>query len=206
MLRTPAAALLLAVLLGGCLSVAPPDPLAPDPEAMRAEGERLRGETARLSADNARLAADNARLAGLATRAAPTCPDPEVVYRGTTVEELTSDLLFAPGSATLTPDGLARIDAAAERLRSGFAGKRVRVEGHTDTQSIGPALRDRFASNWELSTARATTVVRYLQEVHGLDPARIEAVGMGAYSPIAPNSTEDGRSRNRRVRIAALVD
>ena len=193
-------AVVLAALLGGCLSLG-----APEPSPLPAPGDdaALRADAARLRTDNARLAAENARLA---SRVPETCPDPEVVYRGQTVEEVTSDLLFAPGSADLTGVGLTRIDAAVERLRRDFAGRRVRVEGHTDTLPIGPTLRERFATTWELSTARATTVVRYLQEVHGLDPERVEAVGMGAYAPIASNGTEEGRSRNRRVRIAALGD
>lgn len=198
-MRSLLASALLLPLLAGCLSLGGPEPALRDdaPSAAtptRAEVERLRAENRRLADENARLAA----------APAPTCPDPEVVYRGQTVEEVTSDLLFAPGSADLTPAGLARIDGAAERLRRDYAGHRIRVEGHTDTQPIGPGLRDRFATNWELSTARATTVVRYLQDVHGVDASRIEAVGMGAYAPVASNNTEEGRQRNRRVRIAAL--
>ena len=199
----PPAALLALVLAAGC--TAPRPALDPAPDDRAADLARLRTEAARLRADNRVLTDENAALRAAAV-SAPTCPDPEVVHRGQTVEEVTSDLLFAPGSANLTPAGLTRIDAAAERLRRHFGGHRVRVEGHTDSQPIGPALRERFATNWELSTARATTVVRYLQEVHGVDPTRIEAVGMGAYAPIATNDTEDGRSRNRRVRIAALGD
>lgn len=197
-MRSRFAAVLVLPLLAGCLSLGGADPALRDDTATASAAE-----LDRLRAENRRLTAENARLSDMPAPAL-SCPDPEIVYRGETVEEITSDLLFAPGSADLTPSGLARIDAAAARLRRDFAGHRVRVEGHTDSQPIGPFLRDRFATNWELSTARATTVVRYLQDVHGVDPARIEAVGMGAYAPVSTNDTEDGRSRNRRVRIAAL--
>lgn len=156
-----------------------------------------------------RLRLENERLRRIAERPvvpASTCPLPQDAYRGQTVEVLLSDLLFESGSADLAPGGLQRLDAVAVHLRAQFAGRRVRVEGHTDTQPIGPTLRTQFPTNWELSTARATSVVRYLQEVHNMDPARLEAVGMGAFDPLDSNATAEGRARNRRVRIAALPD
>jgi chemotaxis protein MotB len=165
-------------------------------------------ETARLRNDVQRLRVENERLRRIAERPAveADCPVPEEAYRGQTVEVLLSDLLFESGSADLTPGGLQRLDEVAARLKLSFAGRRVRVEGHTDTQPIGPTLRTQFPTNWELSTARATTVLRYLQEVHAMDPARLEAVGMGAYDPLESNATAEGRARNRRVRIAALPE
>jgi len=62
-------------------------------------------------------------------------------------------------------------------------------------------LRDRFPTNWELSTARATAVVRFLQDDGGLNPERLTASGYSYYRPVASNDTEEGRSQNRRIEI-----
>ena len=77
----------------------------------------------------------------------------------------------------------------------------IRVVGHTDNVLIGKTLREKYASNWELSTARAVSVVRYFQDRGRIDPKRLEAVGFGAYRPIAANDTAEDRGRNRRVEI-----
>jgi chemotaxis protein MotB len=66
------------------------------------------------------------------------------------------------------------------------------------------ALKNRFATNWELSTARATEVVRYLQEEGGLDPHLLSATGYAEYQPVASNDTEEGRHKNRRIEIVLL--
>ncbi|MDK2959817.1 MAG: chemotaxis protein MotB, partial [Bacillota bacterium] len=75
------------------------------------------------------------------------------------------------------------------------------VEGHTDNLPINTY---RFPSNWELSTARATTVVRYLAEKHGIPPDRLSAAGYGEWRPVAPNDTPEHRAQNRRVDIVVL--
>lgn len=74
----------------------------------------------------------------------------------------------------------------------------IRIEGHTDDV---PIHNGKYASNWELSTARAVQVLRYFIEKNGLDPMKLSAVGYSEYHPIADNSTEAGRSLNRRVDI-----
>jgi chemotaxis protein MotB len=75
------------------------------------------------------------------------------------------------------------------------------VEGHTDDMKIGATLQQRFPTNWELSTARATAVVRFLQEKGGIAPERLTASGFSFYKPVAANDTEEGRSQNRRIEI-----
>ncbi len=77
------------------------------------------------------------------------------------------------------------------------------MEGHTDNVPIGPAIIDKFPTNWELSTARATTVVRYLQE-RGVNPGYLSAEGYSEYRPVAPNDTEEGKSKNRRIEIVLI--
>jgi len=92
---------------------------------------------------------------------------------------------------------LARI---ADSLRDN-RNQKILVEGHTDNVGIGSELRQRYPTNWELSTARATAVVRFLQEVTGLEPERLSACGYSFYQPLATNDTEEDRRQNRRIEI-----
>jgi chemotaxis protein MotB len=109
-------------------------------------------------------------------------------------------LLFPSGGADISDDGRLVLERVGKILAQ-TQDKVIRIEGHTDNVPIGAALRARFPSNWELSTARATTVGRFLHENAGIDPAAIEAVGLGEYHPVAGNQTQKGRSQNRRIEI-----
>jgi len=82
-----------------------------------------------------------------------------------------------------------------------YADREVLIEGHTDDEPIASA---QFSSNWELSTARATTILRYLEEKEGISPKRLSAAGYGEYRPLATNATREGREKNRRVEIVIL--
>lgn len=77
----------------------------------------------------------------------------------------------------------------------------VRIEGHTDNVPIGPELQSKFPTNWELSTARATNVTRYVLETLNFPPKRISSAGYGEYQPIMDNDTEEHKAMNRRVDI-----
>ena len=77
----------------------------------------------------------------------------------------------------------------------------LRIEGHTDNL---PIRTDRYASNWELSTARASAVVAHLVEVEGFDPTRLSAAGYGEHHPRVPNDTPANRARNRRIDVVIL--
>jgi len=112
-------------------------------------------------------------------------------------------VLFPSGQATLTPEGMKVLKKVGQVLARGVD-RRIQIEGHTDNQDIGPELRKRFASNWELSTARATEVVRYLLAQTHLSAERLSAVGRADTAPIAPNTTEAGRQQNRRIEIILL--
>ncbi|MDP1769816.1 MAG: OmpA family protein [Nitrospirota bacterium] len=83
---------------------------------------------------------------------------------------------------------------------------RIRVEGHTDDRPIGPRLKDKFDTNWELSAARAATVARYIIDAMLVDPARVQVVGYGKFRPVADNATEEGRARNRRVEVVIFEE
>lgn len=109
-------------------------------------------------------------------------------------------VLFDFGKATITPDGSIVLGKVGEILRNA-GGMKIRVVGHTDNVPIGREFRYRYPSNWDLSSARAAAVVRYLQTKGDLDPKDLEAVGRSFYEPIATNDTEEGRAQNRRVEV-----
>ena len=123
---------------------------------------------------------------------------------GLTVTVLSVDSIFASAGTTVDSAGLPRLKAVAHQLESTYPDRTVRVEGHADNSALGEALKKRFDSNWELSAARATTVVRRLVALTSLDRSQFEAVGYGASRPRASNDTPGGRRRNRRVRVAVL--
>jgi chemotaxis protein MotB len=112
-------------------------------------------------------------------------------------------VLFPSGQAGLTPDGARVIDKLGAVL-AGMPDRRIRIEGHTDDVPVGEELRLRFPSNWELSTARATTVVQRLIDHAHIAPGRLEATGRADTDPVMSNMTEAGRRHNRRIEIILL--
>ena len=78
---------------------------------------------------------------------------------------------------------------------------RIDVEGHTDSQGIGSALRNTYPTNWELSVARAAAAVRVLQNQAGISAEQLSARGFGEHVPVASNDTPEGREANRRVEL-----
>lgn len=205
----PALALLLAVMAGcaggnvvGGGSTAPAD-------SLRAENARLRAETRTLR-DSLRFR--QALDTGQYYRERRTLQDRlnRLSYEarllrdgGLTVAVLPADALFATADS-LSDAGHARLDSVARQLQRAYPNRTVRVEGHADDTPLGGRLKARFGTNWELSTARATTVLRTLIDGSSLDPDQFVAVGYGATRPLTSNDTAAGRRRNRRVRIAVL--
>lgn len=110
-------------------------------------------------------------------------------------------ILFDSGSAQLKDTGIEVLNKL-EGLISDFDNDII-VEGHTDNVPINSK---QYPTNWELSTARAVSVVRYLSEEENIDPHRLSARGYGEYSPIVPNDTPENRSLNRRVNLFILFD
>lgn len=108
-------------------------------------------------------------------------------------------LLFDTGEADIKPEAfplLAKVSSLIKELKNN-----VRVEGHTDNL---PIQTPQFPSNWELSTARAMAVLKYLVETGGVEPERLSAAGYAFYRPILPNTSEGGKAKNRRVEIVIL--
>jgi chemotaxis protein MotB len=114
-------------------------------------------------------------------------------------------VMFDSGEADLKPAGAAVLRKVAAVLAQ-HPNIKVHVIGHTDNVPIRASARNRFPSNWELSTARATAAVRFLTENAGVDPRRLGAVGYGEFRPVADNATPEGRARNRRIAITILSE
>ncbi|MFN8643697.1 MAG: OmpA family protein [Candidatus Binatia bacterium] len=111
---------------------------------------------------------------------------------------MSSDLLFSEGGVELSEKGRAALDKVAPQLVG--QGDEVDVVGNTDDVPVGPALSDRYPTNWELGGARAALVVRHLQAA-GVDPTAMRAVSAGQYHPVASNDTPQGRAKNRNTEI-----
>ncbi len=114
-------------------------------------------------------------------------------------------ILFPSGEADIMPEGVKVLQRVGNVLKN-TQGKIIRVEGHTDNVPISSRLITQFPTNWELSTTRATNVVRFLQDKVGIDAKRLQAVGLSEYQPVASNATPAGRSQNRRIEIALLPE
>lgn len=110
-------------------------------------------------------------------------------------------ILFDSGEADLKAEGEKILEKIAGVLTQ-HTNRQIHVIGHTDDVPI----RRKFLSNWELSTARATAAVRFLQEKAGVDPHRLGALGYGEFHPIAPNTTAEGRAKNRRIEVVILPE
>lgn len=109
-------------------------------------------------------------------------------------------VLFDSGQAQVKPAGLKVLKQVSDVLKR-VTDKQIRIEGHTDNVPIGVKLREKFPTNWELSTARATSVVRYLIEEGGIDRAMISAGGYADTRPVESNDTDAGKAANRRIEI-----
>ncbi len=106
---------------------------------------------------------------------------------------------FDSGSAVIKPSGYQLLNTIIEAMTQ--YSNPLRVEGHTDNMPISTPL---FPSNWELSVARASNVLRYIQKNFDVDPTKLSATGYGEYRPVADNTTSEGRSKNRRVDMVLL--
>jgi chemotaxis protein MotB len=117
--------------------------------------------------------------------------------------DVAEQLFFDSGQANLKNTGKDVLKKVGDTLKT-YDDKVIRIIGHTDNVPIARGLQKAFPSNWELSVARATTVVRNLQEV-GVPAERMIASGRAEYAPVASNDTPEGRKKNRRIEIT-LID
>jgi chemotaxis protein MotB len=123
------------------------------------------------------------------------------IVNGRMVVELASDILFASGSAGLSPDGEKSLGDVAKVLAQ-LPDRSFQIEGHTDNV---PIKTERFPSNWELGAARAITVVQTMQK-GGVPADRLSAASFSEYRPVGKNDSADGKAANRRIEIVLMPD
>ena len=176
-----------------------------DQERQRLKAEEA--EKARLEQERAAKEAEIARLTRTQEELSKSLQD-EISKGNITIQQVRDQLtinmvdrvLFDSGQAQVKPAGVKVLKQVGDVLNK-ISDKQIRIEGHTDNVPISTKLQDKFKTNWELSTARATNVVRYLIDQGGVARQHMSAVGYAETRPIAPNETEQGRSANRRIEI-----
>ena len=195
---------------------------------LQQQASELAGDAARIAKEREQLQQEQSELAATLEqeRLAKLAKEEEINRLTRTQEELSKSLqdeiskgnitiqqvrdrltinmvdrvLFDSGQAQVKPAGVKVLKPVSDVLNK-ISDKQIRIEGHTDNVPISSKLQDRFKTNWELSTARATTVVRYLIDQGGVDRQHLSAVGYADTHPLASNDSEEGRSSNRRIEI-----
>lgn len=124
----------------------------------------------------------------------------ELTDKGLVVTFL-SEILFDSGKTKIKAEAMPALDKVVKVAKEVVPDLNIGVEGHTDNQ---PIKYSGWKSNWDLSTARATSVIQYLIKEKGLAPQRLVAMGYGEHKPVASNDTAEGRRKNRRVEIVIM--
>lgn len=184
------------------------DDLTAENAKLKEEGNTLTEDMKKLAAEQEALKAEAAKkeesynqLVGQLSSEVSQGQLQVKKYKDMLSVDIAEKIFFDSGKAELKKDGAAVLLKVGEALAQ-FQDKIIRVVGHTDNVPVSPGSP--FASNWELSVNRATTVVRFLQEKAKISPERLVASGRGEYEPIAPNDTPEGRQKNRRIEILLL--
>jgi len=113
---------------------------------------------------------------------------------------LLSQILFDSGQTDVSAEGKKLLSNLGDVINKS-PDRALSIEGHTDNVQISSRLKEQYPTNWELSTARATSIVHYLQDVVGISGDRLSATGFSEYRPVADNATSEGRAKNRRIQI-----
>lgn len=170
---------------------------------LKAKDEELRVKAERMDDLDRRLRAQSDAMSSLRKKVSDALVNFKAdelsvsMKDGKVYVSLSEKLLFASGSAKVDPKGKEALGKLAEVLRAN-ADIHVMVEGHTDTI---PIRTSRFVDNWDLSTARASSIVRLLTNTYEVPAERVQAAGRSEFLPVASNKSEDGRARNRRTEI-----
>ena len=167
-------------------------------DELKQEKERLEAEKAKATAGQKSLEQE--------MRAALESKDITISQlQGKLTVNILDRILFDSGEAVLRTEGEKVLQQIAGILAQ-YPKRQIHVIGHTDNVPIRAGSKGRYASNWELSTARATAAVRFLAERAAVDPQRLGALGYGEFHPIADNATPEGRAKNRRIALVVLAE
>lgn len=169
-------------------------------EALAAEKERLEKERAAKEAEIERLTRTQQELSKSLQAEIERGDITIKQVRDRLTINMVEKVLFNSGQAQVKPAGLNILTQVSDVLKN-VTDKQIRIEGHTDNVPIGVKIRDKFPTNWELSTARATNVVRFFIDRGGVGRESLEAVGFADTRPVASNDTDAGRTENRRIEI-----
>lgn len=195
----------LAPLVSGCYLDHVVRDIERHSEALQQENNEMRGELARLRQQMDREARATVPSTDAVSELKKTLEGMgiEVTAEGGKLKlKMLSSVLFQPGSATVRPEAKRALKEVAAQLNGRFPDALIRVEGHTDSDPI-KKTKDKYASNWELSAARALGVLHALR-AEGVDYKRMYAAAYADVQPIASNASESGKSQNRRVEIVIL--
>jgi len=175
---------------------------------LKVSQEQLSGQLVQTRAEKEKIEAELKRLQGeLSAKLQPEIQagNVRIVRRGNDlVVDLADKILFDSGKPEVHESGKKVLGQVAPTLAQ-LHEYTIQVAGHTDsTRVVNPATQERFPTNWELSTARATNVVRYLQETGKVPGERLAALGFAEYRPAASNATAEGRQLNRRIELVLM--
>lgn len=180
--------------------------------AVKAELEVAQAETAELTTKLAEAEKEAATVSKTKNtleeemRAALQSKDITISQlQGKLTVNILDHVLFDSGEGALKTEGQEVLRRLAAVLTA-HTNRALHVIGHTDNVPIRSSARSRYASNWELSTARATAAVRFLHEQAGVNPKQLGALGYGEFHPIADNATPEGRAKNRRIAVVILPE
>ena len=168
---------------------------------LQAQTEALTKSTTQLTEEKGQLEAKSKQYEELTSSLNQQIQSGQVEIselKGKMTVKLKDKVVFGSGSAAINKQGRDALDAVAKAFQ-GLQGKTVIVAGYTDNVPV--AGKGQYKDNWDLSTERAVSVVRYLQ-TKGVDPKMLGAAGFSEYRPLAANDSADGRSQNRRIEIA----
>ena len=188
-LATPILTLLLCVTLSGCTLIFQ---------------KGRRSDVEKISQLKSQLSEIERAKAELESRLQSEIEDKEVnvqmLDKGLVIT-FVSEVLFASGKADLRPESLEKLSKVASVLKTTVSDLNVGIEGHTDNV---PIKHSGWKSNWELSAARALSVLHYLEDQEKIKPKRLSATGYGEFQPVTSNLTKKGKQKNRRVEIVIL--
>jgi len=182
-------------------------------ESVAKQGEQLKQQLAQASADIEKLKQNIAdlrrqesdRFQNLRQQLEKELKEKQITISqlqdSMTVVNVTAEILFSSGSATIKPKGQKVLNLIAETLNE-HPNRMISIEGHTDDVPVAADMA--FATNWELSSARSAAAVRYLENRAGVEATRMQVVGHGQNRPVESNETPEGRATNRRIEIILL--